>query len=87
MQRKWDKKRIGTLADIKAAKLQLRLWCERRECWRGVDMDLDALIARFGETMPLQAVLERARCEKCGARWPEVGCQTVPADVPLTRLG
>jgi hypothetical protein len=68
MLRRWDKRRAGTLADIKARKLLLRLCCERRECWRGVDVDLNALIARFGETMLLQAVLERARCEKCGAR-------------------
>jgi hypothetical protein len=48
MGRDRDNRRVGMLGDIKFRKLLLRLWRERRECWRGVDMNLDVLIARFG---------------------------------------
>jgi len=45
-------------------------------------MNLRELIARHGADLPLQAFLERCRCQVCGARYPEVGCQAVPEDVP-----
>jgi hypothetical protein len=64
MGRKNDKRRVGTLGQIRAERRQLR-WCsERTGCSRAVDADLDALIAPF----PLQAALERVVCPKCGAR-------------------
>jgi hypothetical protein len=43
-----DNRRVGTLGNIKSRKLSLQLWRERRACWRGVAVDIDALIARFG---------------------------------------
>jgi len=74
--------RVGTLGDLLARWLKLRLWCERRNCRRSTDMDLPDLIDRHGSEMPLQALMERAVCQVCWARYREVGCQTVPDNLP-----
>jgi len=78
MGRDKDKRRVGTLGDIVRAHCELWLCCERPSCWRQAKMSVEDLIARFGAAFPLQAALELAVCSKCGARWPEVGCQRVP---------
>ena len=86
MGRNNDKRRVGTLGQIKAERRQLRWCCERTGCSRTVDADLEALIAKCGAAFPLQSALALARCTKCSARWPLVDCQAVPIMVPRTEV-
>ena len=78
MERNKDRRRVGTLGDLRQCRHDLYLNCERTGCGHSVRVPLDPLIERFGAAFPLQAVLDRAVCTVCGARWPEVGCQRVP---------
>lgn len=58
--------RVGTLADLRRNRLDLRLVC--LACARWVDLDIDALIAAHGAETTVQAIYDRAVCKACGER-------------------
>lgn len=56
--------RAGTLGDLRRNGLDVRLFC--LACPATVDLDIQALVARHGEAMTVQALYDRARCRRCG---------------------
>ena len=67
------------LGEIKRSHNNLYFHCARLTCSRGSKDTLDDLIAKYGAAFPVQALLERGVCQKCGARWPEIDCHLSPA--------
>jgi hypothetical protein len=70
--------RVGSLGQVLARGGYLAVHCERLHCGHSTRPDLAALVARLGQDYPLQRYLERCRCTKCQARWPEIGLQVPP---------
>jgi len=73
--------RVGTLGDVLAERRYLSVSCGRIGCGNSMQPDLAALVEKYGADYPLQRFLERCRCGKCQARWPQVGLQVPPMKV------
>lgn len=56
----------ATLANLVANDNDLRVFCN--SCVRCVDLDVNALVERYGGAMPLPEIGRRSRCKACGAR-------------------
>jgi DNA-directed RNA polymerase subunit RPC12/RpoP len=57
---------VGTLSSFLSERRLLYLNCEH--CGYRAQQDVLALIAAHGENFPLQRLVERARCSRCGQR-------------------
>ncbi len=73
--RRWVPHRVGTLGDMLRERRYVSVSCERIGCGNNMRPDLAALIEKYGADYPLQRFLERCRCAKCQARWPQVSLQ------------
>jgi hypothetical protein len=62
------RRHVGTLGAFLSENRELWLNCNAEGCGRSREMDLPALIAEYGEDFPLQQLVERARCSRCGQR-------------------
>lgn len=56
----------ATLSNLVANDNGLRIFCGG--CYRCVDLDVGALVARYGQAMPLPEISRRSRCQQCGAK-------------------
>lgn len=70
--------RVGTVGDQIRLRHAVTLYCARRECRHSKTIDLEAVVAKFGRDLKLQAMLERAVCAACGAHWPELDLTLSP---------
>jgi hypothetical protein len=71
--------RVGTIGDLQRERRSLSLCCQNHRCAHSAKVDLAELVRERGASYPLQRALERARCLKCGARWPR-GSLIAPPD-------
>lgn len=78
--RRWVPHRVGTLGEMLRQGRYLSVACERIGCGNSMQPDLAALVEEYGADYPLQRFLERCRCAKCQARWPEVSLQAPPVN-------
>lgn len=60
----------ATLANLVANDNDLRVFCN--SCVRCVDLDVDALVERYGGAMPLPEIGRRSRCEASGTKGGKV---------------
>src|SRR5262245_51623565 len=67
-RRSHSRRHVGTLGSFLTEQRELWLNCNAEGCGRSQKMDVLALIAAHGENFPLQQLVERARCLKCGRR-------------------
>jgi hypothetical protein len=56
----------ATLANLIANDNGLRVFCN--SCMRCVDLDVQALVGRYGGAMELPEIGRRSRCKACGAK-------------------
>jgi hypothetical protein len=68
MSRSENRRHVGTLGSFLSEDRQLWLCCNAEGCGRSARQDVLALIAAHGEDFPLQHLVERARCSRCGQR-------------------
>jgi hypothetical protein len=78
MSRSHPRRHVGTLGSFLSENRELWLCCNAERCGRSRQMDVPALIAERGENMPLQRLVDRAVCSRCGQRSVSV---TVPPDL------
>jgi hypothetical protein len=78
MPRSRNRGHVGTLGDLLHGRTLLYLNCNAEGCGHHRKMDLPALVAAHGEAMPLQHLVDRAICSRCGQRSVSV---TVPPDL------
>jgi hypothetical protein len=78
MSRSHPRRHVGTLGAFLSENRELWLNCNAEGCGRSRKMDVPALIAEHGEDLPLQRLVERARCSQCGRREVSV---TAPPDL------
>ena len=69
---------VGTLGSFLTERRELWLNCNAEGCGHSQKMDVPALIAAHGEDFPLQHLVDRARCSRCGQRNVSV---TAPPDM------
>jgi hypothetical protein len=81
MPRSTNRGHVGTLGSFLSENRQLWLCCNAEGCGRSAKQDVLALIAAHGEDFPLQQLVERARCLRCGQRQVSV---TAPPDLGET---
>jgi hypothetical protein len=70
--------RVGSIGDLLRERRSLYLCCQNYRCTHSAKVDLPALVRERGASYPLQRALERARCLRCGARWPRVSLIAPP---------
>ena len=67
---------VGKFADLIHYGHELTANCEA--CQHRAPVSAPALAARLGESYRAQALIERAVCSKCRARWPKLSVTVVP---------
>jgi hypothetical protein len=68
MPRSRNRGHVGTLGGLLRENVLLYMNCEAEGCGHRRQMDILALIAAHGEKLPLQSLVDRAVCSKCGQR-------------------
>ncbi len=68
--------RVGTVGDLIRERRTIWLDCAKRH--HSAEMDPTAVAAAHGSDLAVQRFLERTRCTKCGARYPEVDLKVPP---------
>ncbi len=56
----------ATLASLVDNNYGLRVFCHA--CGHCADLDVNALVSRHGDTMPLPEIGDRARCKSCDGK-------------------
>jgi hypothetical protein len=74
MRRSRNRGHVGTLGDLLHGGTLLYLYCGAEGCGHHRKMDLVELVAAHGEAMPLQRLVDRAKCSKCGQREVSLTC-------------
>lgn len=83
MEREWKRRGAGTLGAVKRQRHELFFRCRRERCGHKGMAQLDALIAKYGPTFPVDGVTELAVCTKCKARWPHVDWYLAPTEAVM----
>lgn len=63
---------VGTIGSTIAAGLHMTIYCDVRECHHSATVDLEALRRELGENYRVADFVARAKCSKCGAKWPKL---------------
>ena len=56
----------ATLVNLVANNNDLRVFCD--QCSRCAELEVEALVERYGPAMPLPEIGRRSRCRECGAK-------------------
>jgi hypothetical protein len=65
---------VGTLGSLLRENVLLYVNCNAEGCGHYLKMDILALIAAHGEQLPVQCLVDRAVCSKCGQREVSLTC-------------
>jgi hypothetical protein len=77
-RRPQPRRHVSTLGSFLTEQREFWLNCNAEGCGRSRRMDIRELIALHGEDFPLQQLVERARCSRCGQRQVSI---TAPPDL------
>jgi hypothetical protein len=73
----------GTIGDRIRLGHDVTIWCENRDCQHRHTLDL----GKFAPDMELAALVARAVCSECGARWPQVSVKIAVINAPRVTGG
>ena len=73
---------VGSLGSTIRIGHGLTMWCENWDCHHNTALDLPALAARYGEDLPIAALVARSVCSECGARYPKISIKVAVLHAP-----
>jgi hypothetical protein len=63
---------VGTIGSTIADGLHMTIVCDAIGCHNRKTVDLEALRLELGEDYRIADFVARAKCSKCGAKWPKL---------------